>query len=232
MKGRVRRIVGVGLIVVGVLILGYAGVAKWLGARELAPWREAADELEREIPADTFTGGVGPPPCLTLPPKLEENLQTPGVVAALYLTKTKELIPVRKAATIREAEKLQTAAGIIPWDTLRTWSGRWDEEGVNVGLAGHATALYAAVFNRLEEYAVGDSFLVFTREGAYAYRVFDVRVVKETEVWVLDPVPGKAVVTLVTCTPKGAVHPDRLIVRGELVRSYGAGECPTTDGRK
>jgi len=228
MRGRIRRVVGVGLIGVGLLVLGYAGVAKWLGARELAPWSAAADEVEREVPSVVLAGDVDSPPCLTLPPKLQENLEAPGVVAALYLTKTKELIPIRKPTTIREAEKLQTAAGIIPWETLRTWSGRWDEEGINVGLAGHATARYAAVFNRLEEYAVGDSFLVFTREGAHAYRVFDVRVVKETEVWVLDPVSGKTVVTLVTCTPKDAVRPDRLIVRGELVRSYGAGECPTT----
>ncbi len=72
------------------------------------------------------------------------------------------------------------------------------------------------VFFRLNELERGDEITLrdsFGRE--YTYRVTEQLVVGPEEVRVADPVPGKSIVSLQTCTLPD--YSDRLIVRGEMV---------------
>jgi sortase A len=94
----------------------------------------------------------------------------------------------------------------------------WEEEA-NVYIAGHrlgyeGTNSYLAFWdlNKLEE---GDEFYITDSEGRkYTYEVFRKFVTTPENLSVLNPVDGKNIVTLQTCTLPDYV--DRLIVRGEL----------------
>ena len=94
----------------------------------------------------------------------------------------------------------------------------WDEEA-NVYMAGHRlgyprTDSFLAFFdlNKLEQ---GDEIYVTDAEGTrYTYEVFKQFSVSPTELSVTDPVPGKNILTLQTCTLPD--YSQRLIVQAEL----------------
>ncbi len=94
-------------------------------------------------------------------------------------------------------------------------------EGSNTFIAGHALGFprtrvpYA--FYELKELMPGDEILIKSADGRrYAFRVYDRLTVEPDDLWVTDPVEGKTVVSLQTCTPVPSFE-NRLIVRGELV---------------
>ena len=94
----------------------------------------------------------------------------------------------------------------------------WDEEA-NVYMAGHRlgyprTDSFLAFFdlNKLEQ---GDEIYVTDAEGTrYTYEVVKQFTVSPTDLSVTDPVPGKNVLTLQTCTLPD--YSRRLIVQAEL----------------
>jgi sortase A len=94
----------------------------------------------------------------------------------------------------------------------------WEKEA-NVYIAGHRlgyenTNSYLAFWdlNKLEE---GDEFYITDSEGRkYTYVVFRKFVTTPANLSVLNPVDGKNIVTLQTCTLPDYVN--RLLVRGEL----------------
>ena len=79
-------------------------------------------------------------------------------------------------------------------------------------------------FLHLSTLRMGDGISVTTVNGTYWYRVLTERVVRYTDVGVLDPVPGRPgqrpvrqFITLITCTPVTlAFTPWRIVVTGEL----------------
>lgn len=95
----------------------------------------------------------------------------------------------------------------------------WQEEA-NVYLAGHrlgypTTDSFLAFFdlNNLEE---GDEVFVTDADGTrYTYEVYEEFVVGPTDLYVTEPVPGKNILTLQTCTLPD--YSERLIVQAELV---------------
>jgi sortase A len=95
----------------------------------------------------------------------------------------------------------------------------WNEES-NVYLAGHRlgyprTDSFLAFFdlNKLEN---GDQIYVTDADGTrYTYEVFKEFTVSPTDLSVTDPVEGKNILTLQTCTLPDYSH--RLIVQAELV---------------
>ena len=94
----------------------------------------------------------------------------------------------------------------------------WEEEA-NVYIAGHRlgyqnTDSYLAFMdlNKLEN---GDEFYITDSEGRkYTYVVFNKFIATPDNLSVLDPVEGKNIVTLQTCTLPD--YTNRLLVRGEL----------------
>ncbi|MGF1470837.1 MAG: class E sortase [Rubrobacteraceae bacterium] len=95
----------------------------------------------------------------------------------------------------------------------------WQEEA-NVYIAGHRLGYpnsdsFLAFFdlNRLEN---GDEvYVTDANDTRYTYRVFEETVVGPTDLSVTEPIPGKNIVTLQTCTLPD--YSDRLIVQAELV---------------
>ncbi|HET7480160.1 MAG TPA: class E sortase [Rubrobacteraceae bacterium] len=104
----------------------------------------------------------------------------------------------------------------------------WKKEA-NVYFAGHVegyqgTPSYKA-FDGIGTLEKGDDIIVTDADGQkYTYKVSEKKIVHPTEVDVLNPVPGKNVITLQTCeivNVDANGNPDysnteRLIVRGEL----------------
>jgi sortase A len=95
----------------------------------------------------------------------------------------------------------------------------WQDEA-NVYLAGHRLG-YPGTDSLLAFYDQkklddGDKIYVTDSEGTeYTYRVFDEFVVKPTNLSVTEPVKGKNILTLQTCTLPN--YTERIITRAELV---------------
>ncbi len=94
------------------------------------------------------------------------------------------------------------------------------QEGSNVYIAGHrlgfpATKSYL-VFWDLDKLENGDEVILTDANGTqYTYHVFDKFVVAPTDVQVMQPVAGRNIVSLQTCTLPD--YSERLIVQAELV---------------
>ena len=100
----------------------------------------------------------------------------------------------------------------------------WDEEA-NVYMAGHRlgyprTDSFLAFFD-LNKVQVGDQVYVTDANGTkYTYRVFKTFTVSPSDLSVTDPVDGKNILTLQTCTLPD--YSQRLIVQAELINTTPA----------
>lgn len=112
-------------------------------------------------------------------------------------------------ASLREYAAIHLKGTGFPW-----------QEGANVYLAGHrlgypGTESFLAFYdlNKLED---GDEVFVTDASGKqYTYRVFKEFIVLPTDLSVTEPVEGKSILTLQTCTLPD--YSKRLIVQAELV---------------
>lgn len=100
----------------------------------------------------------------------------------------------------------------------------WQSEA-NVYIAGHRLGYPRTksflVFWDLNKLRTGQRVLLTDSEGQrYVYRVFDRFVVGPNDASVKEPVPGKNIVSLQTCTLPD--YAERLIVRAELVKTLPA----------
>ena len=107
-------------------------------------------------------------------------------------------------------------------DTGMPW-----ESGANVYIAGHRLGYPRTrsflVFWDLNTLRRGDRVILEESGGTrYLYRVFDKKVVPPGRTSVKEPVPGKSVVSLQTCTLPD--YSRRLVVRAELVQKRSVGE--------
>lgn len=82
-------------------------------------------------------------------------------------------------------------------------------------IVGH-TGLSYAMFDGLHNLSDGDEFYITVQNRKLTYRVVEMRKVLPTETDYTEIVPGKDLVTLVTCYPSG-VNSHRLLVQGERV---------------
>lgn len=94
----------------------------------------------------------------------------------------------------------------------------WEEEA-NVYIAGHALGYEGTpswqAFNDLTTLENGDEIILEDADGKeYTYEVFNTIVTDPTDLSVLEPIEGKNIVSLQTCTLPDYV--DRVIVQGEL----------------
>lgn len=154
-------------------------------------------------------------------PVLEgENTQSPGTVRGpedetLVLTIPKmeifdALVP---STTGNDEDMLRDYVGIHLDDTGLPW-----ETGANVYIAGHRlgypdTASFLAFYG-LDDLEEGDEvFLSDADGGVYTYRVSRKAVVGPTDLAVTEPIEGKDILTLQTCTLPD--YSQRLIVQAE-----------------
>lgn len=114
-----------------------------------------------------------------------------------------------------DEESLKNFAGIHLQGTGFPW-----QEEANVYLAGHRLGFpgFASwlAFYDLDAVQVGDDVLVSDTDGReYTYEVFEVLDVEPTDLYVTEPVEGKNILTLQSCTLPD--YSRRLIVRAELL---------------
>jgi sortase A len=94
----------------------------------------------------------------------------------------------------------------------------WQEEA-NVYIAGHRlgyadTGSYLAFYD-IDKLQNGDEIYVTDAEGRkYTYEVFKEMVVEPTDLYVLDPIEGKNIISLQACTLPD--YSNRIIVQAEL----------------
>jgi sortase A len=91
----------------------------------------------------------------------------------------------------------------------------------NAAIAGHRTT-YGAPFNRIDELQPGDPIIITTRQGRFRYEVMDKKVVRPSDVSVLQPTADNRL-TMTTCNPKYSAA-QRLVVISRLVGT--AAEAP------
>lgn len=84
----------------------------------------------------------------------------------------------------------------------------------NAVISGHRTT-YGRPFFDFDLLAVGDRIEMESSSGLHVYEVREIMVVRPTDVWVIDPLPG-GWLTLTTCNPKFSAR-ERLVVRAEMV---------------
>jgi sortase A len=95
----------------------------------------------------------------------------------------------------------------------------------NAAIAGHRTT-YGAPFNRIDELDPGDEILVTTRQGSFRYEVSETRIVRPTQVEVLDDF-GDNRLTLTACNPKYSAR-QRIVVVAQLAPEEAPAPVPTT----
>lgn len=88
------------------------------------------------------------------------------------------------------------------------------EKGGRSVITGHTGMKDRLVFDRLTDMRKGDEFFVTTYGKKMRYVVNDIKVIEPDQVQHIEPVEGKDLVTLLTCTPYG-VNSHRLLVTGQ-----------------
>ena len=188
-------------------------------------------EPEKAPPAEPELPPVETPPVETLPVEAEDWPEPSGeevaaVEAPRYyppredgvLTLTVDAIGLYDVPVINDntRQALDNGAIHIP-QTPMPWEER---EQKNVYLAGHRLGYPGTgsrlVFYNLDKLKRGDAVILRDSLGSpYEYRVNEVFVVEPNAEWVVDPVRGRDMVTLQTCTFPDLLN--RLIVRADRV---------------
>ncbi|MBM9461554.1 class C sortase [Nocardioides sp. zg-536] len=108
-------------------------------------------------------------------------------------------------------------------EVLRKGAGHLEGSHLPVGgrgtlsvIAAHRGLPTATMFDDLDHLELGDRFIIDVFGTALVYEITSTEVVDPDETEALRPVPGKDLVTLVTCTPLG-VNSHRILVTGERV---------------
>ncbi|EIK85669.1 class C sortase [Gardnerella greenwoodii] len=89
-------------------------------------------------------------------------------------------------------------------------------KGTRSVITGHRGLASAEMFTRLDEIGKGDTFTIEVFDEILTYKVVDKIVVNPDETKKIAAVPGKDLVTLITCTPLG-INTQRILVTGERV---------------
>jgi sortase A len=87
-------------------------------------------------------------------------------------------------------------------------------KGTHAVLAGHRGLATSALFTDLDRVRNGDTFSLYVFGETLTYRINSIKIVDPDDSKSLDPVAGKDLVTLVTCTPIG-INSQRILVTGE-----------------
>jgi sortase A len=215
--GPIRRLIreiGLGLITAGVVVLLFVGyqlfgtnIAEAASQNQLRQQWEHQVAPQAETPTTSATvPGTTSAPITTAPPATVVGPSAPIGAAVAHLVIPK--IGVNKF--------IVEGVGI---DDLRKGPGHYPQtpmpgEKGNAAIAGHRTT-YGAPFYRLNELQPGDDIFITTKQGKFHYTVALSRVVKPTEISVLDPTPDSRL-TLTTCNPRFSAS-TRLIVISKLV---------------
>ncbi|HML38569.1 MAG TPA: class D sortase [Bacillota bacterium] len=89
-------------------------------------------------------------------------------------------------------------------------------EAGNCAIAGHRNYTFGSYFSRLGEVQIGDRITVEYNKNSYTYEAYEILTVLPDDTSVLAQPKDGAIVTLITCAPKGS-NTHRLIIHGKLI---------------
>ncbi|MGN0026969.1 class D sortase [uncultured Clostridium sp.] len=193
MKEKIRRIIGLILIVVGISIIVSIVYKKIDTSKKQKELQNILEEVINEEPKEIST---------------EEE---------------EKLINGYKPIALMEIPSISLSQGIVEGisdDILQYYLGHFEgsakpgEKG-NFSVAGHRVSDYSEAFVNLYKVEIGDEILIKANKKEYVYEVTDNFIVSPDNVEVLDNT-DEATITLVTCTV-GAK--ERVIVKGTLIKS-------------
>lgn len=193
LKEKIRRIIGLILIVVGISIIISIVYKKIDTSKKQKELQNILEEVINEVPKEIST---------------EEE---------------EKLINGYKPIALMEIPSISLSQGIVEGisdDILQYYLGHFEgsakpgEKG-NFSVAGHRVSDYSEAFVNLYKVEIGDEILIKANKKEYVYEVTDNFIVSPDNVEVLDNT-DEATITLVTCTV-GAK--ERVIVKGTLIKS-------------
>lgn len=129
-----------------------------------------------------------------------------GIMATVEIPKISVKLPVRHGS---DEEALNNGAGHLYGTSLPI--GGKNSHSV---ITAHRGVPNKLLFTRLNEIKKGDPFYITVLGHTIAYKVVSVKTVDPDDTSDVRIVPGKDLVTLLTCTPYG-VNTERLLVTGE-----------------
>lgn len=86
----------------------------------------------------------------------------------------------------------------------------------NCAIAGHRNYTFGSYFSRLGEVQIGDRITIEYNKTEYTYEAYEILTVLPDDTSVLARNGEEAILTLITCTPKGS-NTHRLIIHGKLI---------------
>ncbi len=223
-----RRIIAVCLMMLGGAgVLAYPSLSNYLSERNgsqvvdsyasevgdaddarLAGIWQQAEEYNQSLTGspvhDPFLEGSG----VAMPADYAQTLSLSGVMAHVEIPKIGVDLPVYHGTS--EAV-LQRGVGHLEGSTLPI--GGQERHAV---LTGHTGLPNAKLFTDLTELVVGDLIYIHVLDQVLAYQVDQILVVEPHQTEALKSLPGRDLLTLLTCTPYG-INSQRLLVRGERV---------------
>lgn len=142
--------------------------------------------------------------------KYNEILKTTpsGMMARLVIPKIDLDLPVYHGTT---DETLLKGLGHLEGTSLPVGG-----ENTHAVITGHRGLAQATMFTYLDKVKVGDTFRIEIFGEVLTYEVRSTQVVNPDESEKLRIIPGKDLVTLVTCTPLG-INSHRILVTGERI---------------
>jgi sortase A len=187
------------LLTLAMIAFGWAAGGYVSAARDQANW---ASELEQETSAAALQTGTNPPQAQDRPGK-------GAIIGRLDVPRLGVSVITREGV---DARTLRTAVGHVPSTALPGQIG-------NSAFAGHRDTF----FRGLKDIRQGDRVVVTTPEARHEYVVRDTRIVKPSDVSVLDP-KDEPILTLVTCYPFTYIGsaPQRFIVHATLAKDTAA----------
>jgi sortase A len=193
---RTVREIGFALITAGVVVLLFVGYQLWgTGLAE----RASQDKLKKQFSAQLANPTT--PPSTTPANEAHPSVVPPVGDAIAHLVIPKIGVDKYIVDGVTTSQ-LRKGPGHYPDTALPGQAG-------NAAIAGHRTT-YGAPFYRLNELQPGDQIVVTTKGGQFNYAVSEARVVKPSDVSVLNPTPDNRL-TLTTCTPRFSAS-SRLVV--------------------
>jgi sortase A len=145
-----------------------------------------------------------------------ETSSTPQII----IPKINVQIPVDYSQTTTSEKSIENGLdnGIVHYPTTE----RPGQNG-NAAFFGHSSnnifnkGKYKFAFVLLHELVPGDTFYITNDGKTYIYKVIKKYIVKPTDVYILDDIPGQtATASLITCDPPGTTI-NRLVVVGEQI---------------
>lgn len=202
------------LVVVGLFFLSYNYIAgaiyeNWLNKHQeevlSGITKEAIEAREKELAKEESSFDYGAIQSINngmIPPKLDPGRMN-NAIGVISIPSVSLEEPILYGTT---NENLMLGATTMKPDQKM---GRG-----NYTLAGHSHPTRNILFQPIRDVKDGDLIYVTDKNKVYTYKVTNKKVVMPDKIEVLDDVPGKELVTLVSCFSDDGS--DRVIVTGEL----------------